>query len=47
MMEDRRKCLDVGCDDYISKPVHGEKLLDLLEVYVAKGRRNSEAAHVG
>ena len=41
MMEDRRKCLDIGCDDYISKPVDLEKLLDILETYASEGRRGT------
>lgn len=34
MSEDRAKSLDAGCDDYISKPIPSQKLLDLLSVYM-------------
>ncbi len=34
MSEDRVKSLDAGCDDYISKPIPSQKLLDLLSVYI-------------
>ena len=34
MSDDRQKCLDAGCDDYISKPVDPKKLLAILETWV-------------
>lgn len=34
MSEDREKSLHAGCDDYISKPIPSQKLLDLLSVYI-------------
>ena len=34
MTEDRDKCLNAGCDDYLSKPVDNEKLLKLLNKYL-------------
>ena len=30
MAEDRQKCLGVGCNDYASKPLDREKLLELV-----------------
>ena len=33
MTGDRERCLDAGMDDYISKPIHGPALLDLVTEY--------------
>lgn len=32
--DDRQKCLDAGCNDYISKPIQQEKLISLLKKYL-------------
>ncbi len=34
LAEDRAKCLNVGMDDYISKPIKGENLKTVLEKFV-------------
>jgi CheY-like chemotaxis protein len=34
MSEDRDKCLNAGCDDYLSKPINHEKLLEILGKYL-------------
>jgi len=34
MRGDREKCLDAGCDDYISKPLVYEEFLDMVEKYL-------------
>ncbi len=34
MSEDREKVMRAGCDEYISKPIHPRKLLDLLGKYL-------------
>ena len=33
LKEDRQKCLDAGMDDYLSKPVHRDELLAVLQKY--------------
>jgi CheY-like chemotaxis protein len=30
MVEDRQKCLDAGCDDYTSKPIDRQRLLEVV-----------------
>lgn len=32
--DDRQKCLDASCNDYISKPIQLEKLISLLKKYL-------------
>ncbi len=34
MKEDRKRCLEAGASDYISKPVDAERLLSLLKVWL-------------
>ena len=34
MEGDRQKCLDAGCDDYLSKPVNRNKLMGMLDKYL-------------
>ena len=41
MFEDRQKCLDVGCDDYISKPINREDFLAKISKY-AKSEKKTE-----
>jgi CheY-like chemotaxis protein len=36
MEEDRVKCIEVGCDDYISKPVNKRQLLTLCANWLGR-----------
>ncbi|MNT55186.1 Sensor histidine kinase RcsC [compost metagenome] len=35
MVEDRQRCIDVGCNDYLTKPVEAMKLYKTLEDLIA------------
>jgi PAS domain S-box-containing protein len=35
MQGDEEKCLEAGCDDYISKPIKREKMLEVLNKYLS------------
>lgn len=51
MKDDERKCLDVGCDAYLSKPVNMVKLNSVLEKYLlanqAEDKRESNQSEMG
>ena len=34
MKEDQTKCLEAGCDDYLSKPINRNKLHEVLDKYL-------------
>jgi CheY-like chemotaxis protein len=34
MQGDNEKCIKAGCDDYISKPIDREKLMEMIEKYL-------------
>jgi CheY-like chemotaxis protein len=37
MTEDRQKCLDAGCDDYLTKPIERARLLEVVQRYSRRG----------
>jgi CheY-like chemotaxis protein len=43
MKEDRQKCLDAGCNEYLAKPLDHKRLLETVARYSARqtvdGRR--------
>ncbi len=36
-IEDKQKCLDVGANDYMSKPIDNEQLLQLMKLWMNRG----------
>lgn len=44
MPEDRKKCLDAGANDYISKPVDTSILISMLQVWLSQSRPAPAAA---
>lgn len=41
MKGDRKKCLDAGMDDYITKPIKREVVFDIIEKWVFAGGKGS------
>jgi PAS domain S-box-containing protein len=44
MAQDRRKCLDAGCDEYASKPVDRELLIGCIQRYFLQARPGEKVA---
>ena len=36
MEEDRRECLEAGCDEYLCKPINGERLVQLVSILASE-----------
>jgi CheY-like chemotaxis protein len=39
---DREKCLDVGMDDYMTKPIKRETVFEIVDKWVIRNKRNGE-----
>jgi CheY-like chemotaxis protein/HPt (histidine-containing phosphotransfer) domain-containing protein len=40
MKGDDRKCIEAGCDDYLSKPINGKELLRVIRKHLSSGDRD-------
>lgn len=41
MSEDRQKCLDAGCDEYMSKPFDHKKLIDVVKTWTGQKQQTA------
>lgn len=46
MEDDRKRCLDAGMDDYISKPVEPDALIQIIEKVLSKGAPGDHEDHL-
>ena len=43
---ERRRALEAGCDGYLSKPIHMQGFLDVIdEVFVEQGKKKTRKSH--
>jgi len=42
MAEDRRRCIEAGCDDYCTKPINRHQLLQTLQMWLQKRRKTEQ-----
>jgi PAS domain S-box-containing protein len=47
MKEDREKCLAAGCNDYVSKPLDSDELIEMLSIYLRRREGRPTASHAG
>lgn len=47
MEEDRLECLDAGCDEYLSKPIDGARLVELVHQLAQCERSVNESSRFG